>query len=67
MSRLSVKGKKRTGMAECLQLAPEVLNTELSSLIWRVEKEPLRVLGVRLGSWAPLSVSFLTLWGGIQR
>lgn len=43
-------------MAKCLQLAPEGLTTELSFQIWHVEKEPLRVLGVRLGSWAPLSV-----------
>lgn len=43
-------------MAECLQLAPEVLDTELSSQIWHVKKEPPRVLGVRFRSWAPLSV-----------
>lgn len=44
------------GMAKCLQLASEVLNTELSSHIWSLEKEPLRILGVGLGSRAPLSV-----------
>lgn len=49
-------GKERTGAAKCLQLAPEGLSTALSSQIWRVEKEPLRVLGAWLGSWAPLSV-----------
>lgn len=43
-------------MAKYLQAASEVLNTELSSQIQSVEKEPQRILEVRLGSWAPLSV-----------
>jgi hypothetical protein len=42
------------------QLTSEMLNSGLSSQIWSVEKEPLRILGLRLGGWTPLSVSVLT-------